>query len=106
MALPCAKRGRVASEFADAHDLDAIGAVVVHQSPHFADRRRLHLAVAPLLALDQFGAAILAEDQVDAAVRSAKTGFLDRPTTAAEGFADQHFENSRHVMAARLSRPV
>lgn len=66
--------------------------MVVYQSPHFANGGRAYAPRSPLLALHEFGAAALADDQVDAAILAAQAGLLHNVAAAAERFADQHLE--------------
>jgi len=77
----------IGSERADANDLHCICIVVLQQAPHFADDRHLYLPGLPLLALHEFRPTCDSENQVDAAVLSASTGFLYRVAEAPESFA-------------------
>ena len=56
---------RIAREVADAENLHAVRLVVRNQAPHLANDVRLHLPRAPLLALDEIFAAVVAQNQVD-----------------------------------------
>ncbi|KCX00709.1 hypothetical protein AN652_18045 [Xanthomonas arboricola pv. pruni] len=74
---------------ANAGDLDRMGLVMREQAEHFPYYADADLLVLPLLALHQRAAAVLAQDQVDAAVGSAQTCFFDAVALAAKRIAHQ-----------------
>ncbi len=88
----CCKCCCVLGECADADDLDTGSVVVCEQPPHFAHHRYADLTIAPLLALNQFGASAAPENQIDATIRAALACLFDSIALPSEGFADQLFE--------------
>ncbi|KGK57309.1 hypothetical protein NC00_13265 [Xanthomonas cannabis pv. phaseoli] len=74
---------------ANTDDLDRVGLVMREQAKHFPHDADADLLTLPLLALHQRAAAVLAQDQVDAAVGATQAGFFDAVTLAAKGFAHQ-----------------
>ncbi|KGE50442.1 hypothetical protein GW15_0221040 [Xanthomonas axonopodis pv. vasculorum] len=77
---------------ADADDLHRVCLVMTEQAIHFSHDADADLLTLPLFTLHQRAAAILAQDQVDAAVWAAQAGFFDVVALAAEGVGDQLFE--------------
>ena len=73
----------------DTGDLDRMGLVMGEQAKHLPHDADTDLMALPLLALHQRAAAVLAQDQVDAAVGAAQAGFFDAVALAAKGFAHQ-----------------
>jgi len=66
--------------------------VVREQPVHLAHDRHAYLLPSPLLALHQRALAVASQDQVDATVRAAQSGFFDCIALAPEGFADKKLE--------------
>ncbi|AKS22096.1 hypothetical protein AAW18_20805 [Xanthomonas campestris pv. campestris] len=79
----------VLSVGSDAGDLHCVRVVMGEQAEHFSHDADTDLMALPLLALHQRAAAVLAQDQVDAAVCAAQAGFFDAVALAAKGFAHQ-----------------
>lgn len=77
---------------ADAGDLDRVGLVMGQQAVHFAHDADANLLTLPLFALHECAAAVLAQNQVDAAVCTAQAGLFDAIALAAKCFAYQSFE--------------
>ncbi|OOX18081.1 hypothetical protein Xbuh_10120 [Xanthomonas axonopodis pv. bauhiniae] len=76
----------------DAGDLDRVGLVMRQQAVHLPHHADANLLALPLLALHQCTAAVLAQNQVDAAVCATQAGFFDAIALPAKGFAHQLFE--------------
>lgn len=91
IGLSAAKRAasRVKPYGSDAH---RVRVVVGEQADHLAHHAHRHLPAPPLLALHQGAPAVLAQDQVHAAIGPAKAGFGHVVALPAVGLADQLFE--------------
>lgn len=79
-------------EISGSDDDDFIGVLGSHDAEHFANDGRTHGIDLPLLALNECGVAVPAENEINAAVGTSAQGKVHGVSLAAIGLGDQELE--------------